>query len=88
LSFADVFGSRKLESLACGVVCMILRLSVSIEHRLLTDRQTDRRTTPIYNALAWRLAVKTVQHLVKLGATGHFFDSKWPLFRGFAPPCI
>jgi len=30
--------------LACGVVCAILRLAVSVEHQLVTDRQTDRQT--------------------------------------------
>ena len=29
---------------SCGVVCVILRLAVLVEHRLVTDRQTDRRT--------------------------------------------
>ena len=26
---------------SCGVVCVILRLAVLVEHRLVTDRQTD-----------------------------------------------
>jgi len=30
--------------LSCGVVCVILRLVVLVEHRLVMDRQTDRRT--------------------------------------------
>ena len=30
--------------LSRGVVCVILRLAVLVEHRLVTDRQTDRRT--------------------------------------------
>ena len=30
--------------LSCGVVCVILRLAVLVEHRLVTDRRTDRRT--------------------------------------------
>jgi len=29
---------------SCGVVCVILRLAVLIEHRLVTDGRTDRRT--------------------------------------------
>jgi len=37
--FAKIFGVSKLESL--GVVCMILGLSVLVEHRLVTDGQTD-----------------------------------------------
>ena len=31
-------------SLSCGVVCVILRLAVLVEHRLVTDRRTDRHT--------------------------------------------
>jgi len=48
LSFAEIFGNIQLESLAvvyCGVVCVILRLTVSIEHQLVTDKQTDRQTS-------------------------------------------
>ena len=30
--------------LSCGVVRVILRLAVSVEHRLVTDRRTDGRT--------------------------------------------
>jgi len=47
LSFAAIFGREKLDSLhvlSRGVVCVILRLAVSIEHRLVTDGQTDGRT--------------------------------------------
>jgi len=29
---------------SCGVVCMILRLAVLVEHRLVTDGRTDRQT--------------------------------------------
>jgi len=34
----------RVSVLSCGVVCVILRLTVLVEHRLVTDRQTDRRT--------------------------------------------
>ena len=58
LSFAETFGSRKLYigyyGLSCGVVCVILRLAVSVEHRLVTDRHL----TTAYTALTWRRAVK------------------------------
>jgi len=27
----------------CGIVCMILRLAVSVEHRVVTDGRTDTR---------------------------------------------
>ena len=40
LSFAEIFGIRKLEY---GVVCVI-RFAVSVEHGLVTDRWTDRQT--------------------------------------------
>ena len=30
-----------MTGLSCGVVCVILRLAVLVEHRLVTDRQTD-----------------------------------------------
>jgi len=54
-----VFFIRELEShgLSCGVVCAILRLTVSVEHRLVTDKRTDRRTDrrrQLIPALAWR----------------------------------
>ena len=31
----------RIPGLSCGVVCMILRLAVLVEHRVETDRQTD-----------------------------------------------
>ena len=34
----------RVPGLSCGVVCVILRLAVLLEHRLVTDRQTDGRT--------------------------------------------
>ena len=41
MSFAELFGTRKrVFGLSCGVVCVILRLAVLVEHRLVTDRQT------------------------------------------------
>ena len=42
LSFAEIFGVRKS---LCGVVCVILRLAVSVERRLVSyDRQTNGQT--------------------------------------------
>ena len=34
----------RVPGLSCGVVCVILRLAVLVEHRLVTDRQTDGQT--------------------------------------------
>jgi len=30
-----------VRGLSCGIVCMIIRLAISIEHQLMTDGQTD-----------------------------------------------
>jgi len=46
----------RVPGLSCGVVCMILRLAVAIQHRLVTDGQINATTA--YTALAWRYAVK------------------------------
>jgi len=34
----------RVPGLSCGVVCVILRLAVLVEHRLVADGQTDGRT--------------------------------------------
>ena len=34
----------RVPGVSCGVVCVILRLAVLVEHRLVTDRQTDGQT--------------------------------------------
>jgi len=34
----------RVPGLSCGVVCVILRLAVLVEHRLVTDGRTDGRT--------------------------------------------
>ena len=34
----------RVPGLSCGVVFVILRLAVLVEHRLVTDGQTDRQT--------------------------------------------
>jgi len=46
LSFAEIFGTKKIEYLGYrGVVCIILPLAVSVEHRVVTDgREMDRQT--------------------------------------------
>jgi len=49
--------------LSCGVICVILCLPVSVEHRLVADGQTDRQTDGhrlmASTAYAWHRAVKT-----------------------------
>jgi len=49
----------RVHGLSCGVVCMIQRLAVSVEHRLVTGGQTDTRQWLI-PALASVAQVKTV----------------------------
>jgi len=34
----------RIPGLSYGVACVILRLAISVEHRLVTDRDTDRQT--------------------------------------------
>ena len=34
----------RVPGVSCGVVCVILRFAVLVEHRLVSDRQTDGRT--------------------------------------------
>jgi len=34
----------RVPGLSCGVVCVILRLAILVELRLVTDRRTDGRT--------------------------------------------
>ena len=43
VEFRGVLWQQKarVPELSCGVVCVILRLAVLVEHRLVTDRQTD-----------------------------------------------
>ena len=38
MNFAGISADARL---SCGVVCVILRLAISVEHRLVTDRRTD-----------------------------------------------
>jgi len=50
LSSAEIFGIRKDPRLSCDVVCMILRLAVSVERWLTCDRQTHTHDYGIYSA--------------------------------------
>ena len=57
-NFAEVFGSRKLESLgySAALFCVILRLAALVQCWLVTDGRTDgqidRHTTTTYTSLA------------------------------------
>jgi len=44
----------RVPDLSCGIICMILCLSVLIQYRNVTDthRQTDRHTTTAYTTLS------------------------------------
>jgi len=46
----------RVPGLSCGVVCVILRSAVLVEHRFVTDRETGTRLR--YILRAWRRAVK------------------------------
>jgi len=50
---------------------VFLRLAISIEHRLVTNRQTDRHTTTAYTAVvrsrAVEMGLKSVKSLKSLG---------------------
>ena len=48
VEFCQDFRQEKTRvfGLSCGVVCVILRLAFSLEHRPVTDRQIDRQTDP------------------------------------------
>ena len=48
----------RVPGLSCGVVCVILRLAVLVELRLVTDRQTDGRTD------GHRAMASTVEHSI------------------------
>jgi len=42
----------EFSSIRCGIVCMILFLAILVEHRLVTDTDTDRHRAIAYTALA------------------------------------
>jgi len=49
----------RVPELSCGVVCVILRLAVLVELRLVTDRRTDGHRAMAGTAHAQHRAVKT-----------------------------
>jgi len=38
------YQKTRVPGVSCGVVCVILRFAVLVEHRLVTDRQTQTQT--------------------------------------------
>ena len=58
----------RVPGLSCGVVCVILRLAVLVEHRLVTDRhiQTDGHRPVASTVDALHRAVKMVHLCVVL----------------------
>jgi len=57
----------RVPGLSCGVVCVILRFAVLVEHRLVTDtdRQTDRQTDRRTQAHGWYrgcIALSGIKH--------------------------
>jgi len=61
--------NNRAPGLSYGVICVILRLVILVQCRLVTDRrtdgQTDGRMTTAYTALAWRRAVKAHSRLAE-----------------------
>ena len=79
MSFAEIFGSRKLESpvLSCVVVCVILRLSISVEHRLVTARQTH--DYGIYRANTASRGKKTRKPSLEVEPTALAQRTRWTI---------
>jgi len=63
----------RVPGLSCGVVCVILHGAVSVEHRLVTDRETDtqRRHIPRQHGVARQKAVSTDSNIEKSRLTRH-----------------
>jgi len=53
--YRELWHQKRVHRLSCGIVCMILHFAASVEHRLVTDRET----TTAYVVLPWRCAIKT-----------------------------
>jgi len=49
--------------LSCGVICVIVRLAILVEHRVVKDRQTDRRTDTVPWIIPHSIAVINVVFL-------------------------
>ena len=69
----------RVTGLSCGVVCVILRLVVLVEHRLVTDTDTDGQTdtgtwlVPRMHSIARKKSEKTKQKQLKTrDKTGEF----------------
>ena len=67
----------RVHGLSCGVVCVILRLAILVEHRLVTDRRTDR-----HRAIAYRPTADSLHRAVK---TKKITNSQSPSLPWFSP---
>ena len=61
----------RVPGLSCGVVCVILRLAVLVELRLVTDTDTDRQTDRYMPMLVPRMHCIARQKIYRVSA---FFD--------------
>ena len=57
---------NKVPGLSCGVVWVITRLAVSVAHRFVTDRQTDRHTHTHTTTTTYTAREKTSSHSKKM----------------------
>ena len=66
----------RLPGLSCGVVCVILRLAVLVEHRLVTGGQTDGHRAIASTADAQHRAVKRCSEISLIGFILMFREHK------------
>jgi len=68
LSFAEICGIRKLESLGYrAVFCVIVHLAISVEHQLETEGQTDtrRQLVSALASVAWINTILDINEAIK-----------------------
>jgi len=67
----------RVPGLWCGAVCMILHLVISVEHQLVTDKQTDRQThdygtygaSMASHSKKWNFTISFLQQIFKVDGT-------------------
>ena len=57
----------RVPAVSCGVICVMLRFAVVVEHRLVTDRHRHRHRPMASTADAWHRAVKTWGLTARIG---------------------